>query len=103
MPTIKKTSPVHTAIKCPHCGWEYVPCEIFLPGELTGKTDNVIKDALGKIIYEDYEEDQEPDQTEHFVCEHCNKSFVIEATTTYKTRKEDEELDFSSPYVSLLD
>ena len=90
-------------IKCPHCGWEYLPGEIYLPEELSGRPDNIVRDALGKIIYADYVEDLEPDTTEHFVCENCGRSFVIEATTTYKTKPEEEEFDFGSATVSLLD
>lgn len=90
-------------IKCPHCGWEYSASEIFFPGELVGKPETVIRDALGKIIYEDYPEDSEPNQTEHYICDNCEKPFVVSATVTYKARVEEEELDFSNDTVSLLD
>lgn len=91
-------------IRCPHCGSEYLPGEIFLPGSLIGQPDEVIRDSLGKIIYEDYStKTREPDLTERFVCEYCEKPFVIEATITYKAKEESPENDFSTKYVSLLD
>mgnify|MGYP006896766191 CR=1 FL=1 len=68
-----------------------------------GKPETVIKDALGKIIYQEYDEDDEPCQIEHYCCDNCGKSFVVEPTVTYKVRKEDEALDFSSESSSLLD
>jgi len=91
------------AIRCPHCGWEYHPSEIYVGNELWGVPDSVVKDALGKILYEDYADGDEPQSVEHFECENCGKPFVIEANLSFKTKKEEEELDFSEQYVSLLD
>lgn len=88
------------SIMCPHCHAQYHPSEIFLPGSFTGKPENVIKDALGKVLYVDYAE--EPTLVEHFECEECGKPFVIEATVSYKAKEEAEELDFSTESVSLL-
>ena len=91
-------------IKCPHCGCEYLPGEIYMPGSLIGQPDEVIRDSFGKIIYEDYyTETRRPDYTEHFICEKCEKPFVIEATVTYRAKEEAPENDFSTKYVSLLD
>lgn len=97
-----KTTVTLPYIMCPHCHAQYHSSEIFMPGSFTGKPDNLIKDALGKILYEDYEEGHEPCLIEHFECEECGKPFVIEASVSYKTRAEAEELDFSSQSVSLL-
>lgn len=91
-------------IRCPHCGAEYLPGEIYFPGDLIGQPDDVVKDSLGKIIYEDYfSDDHEPSMTEHFTCEYCEKPFVIEAVVTYKAKEEAPEKDFTTKYVSLLD
>lgn len=98
---IAHKSPV---IRCPHCGCEYLPGEIYMPGSLIGQPDEVIRDSLGKIIYEDYStESREPDMIEHFTCENCEKPFIIEATVTYKAKEEAPENDFTTKYVSLLD
>ena len=91
-------------IKCPHCFTEYLPGEIYMPGSLIGQPDEVIRDAFGKIIYEDfYSETRKPDFIEHFTCEKCNRPFVIEAAVTYRVKEEAPENDFSSKYVSLID
>jgi hypothetical protein len=90
-------------IRCPHCGSEYLPGEIYLPGDLIGQPEDVVKDSLGKILYEDYPEDKEPSMIEHFTCEYCEKPFIIEASVTYRTKEELPENDFSTKYVSLLD
>ena len=91
-------------IKCPHCFTEYLPGEIYMSGSLIGQPDEVIRDAFGKIIYEDYySEFRKPDNTEHFVCEKCDKPVVVEAFVTYKVKEEAPERDFSTKYVSLLD
>jgi hypothetical protein len=74
-----------------------------MPGELVGKPDSVIRDALGKIIYQDYDEENIPALEAHYCCDNCNKSFVVEPVITYKVRKEDEALDFTEQSVSLLD
>ena len=91
-------------IKCPHCGAEYLPGEIYLPNSIIGQPDEVVKDSLGKIIYEDYDTpEREPSLIESFTCEYCDKPFIIEAVVSYKTKEEAPEKDFSTNYVSLLD
>ena len=89
-------------IKCPHCGANYLPGEIYMPGALIGQPDDIVKDSLGKILYEDYPEDKEPELIEHYTCDICNKPFVIEAIVTYKTTTEEPEHDFTEQYVSLI-
>ena len=100
-----KTAVTHKTpiIRCPHCGAEYLPGEIYMPGSLLGQPDDIVKDAVGKIIYEDYStEDREPNMIESYICDYCEKPFVIEATVTFKSMKEAPENDFSTQYVSLL-
>lgn len=92
-----------SVIRCPHCGAEYLPGEIYMPGALIGQPDDLVKDSVGKILYEDYQEGKEPDVVEHYICDYCDRPFIIEATVTYKTREEAPENDFSTAYVSLLD
>ena len=90
-------------ITCPHCGHQYVPAEIFMPGELVGVPGQIVRDALGKIIYQEYDDEDLPAQVEHYVCDECGKPFVVEPVITYKVRKEDEAVDFSDLSSSLLD
>ena len=90
-------------IKCPHCGREYTPADIFYPGELLGRPQEIVRDALGKIIYHEYADDELPEQEERFICDECGKPFIVEPVVTYKVRKEDETLHFSDLSASLLD
>jgi hypothetical protein len=100
---ISNTTRKTAVIRCPHCGAEYLPGEIYMPGDIIGQPDELVKDSLGKIIYEDYStEDRVPNLTESFTCEYCEKPFIIEAIVTYKTKEEVPEKDFSTQYVSLL-
>lgn len=89
-------------IKCPHCGWEYLPGELLYPDSVVGQPKNVIRDTLGKIIYEDYKPYKSPESEEHYTCDNCNRQFVIEIETKYKAKVEEEALDFSQQFVSLL-
>ena len=99
-----QSSNKQSIIKCPHCGGEYLPGEIYMPGSLIGQPDEVIRDSFGKIIYEDYYSDlRKPDSIEHFTCELCNRPFVVEAIVTYKVREEAPEKNFVDKYVSLID
>lgn len=61
-----------------------------------------MRDALGKIIYADYEEDGEPCASEEYICDNCGRSFVVEPIVLYRAKKQAEELDFGEETVSLL-
>lgn len=74
-----------------------------MPGDLVGTPDSVIRDALGKTIYVDYVEDEQPATAEEYVCDNCGHSFIVEPVIQYKVRKQSEELDFGNDSVSLLD
>lgn len=95
-------------IKCPHCGWEYEPAEILFPDKLLGGPTNVIRDALGHIIYTEYrpnrhgEGEDAPELTEEYYCDNCNKPFIVEVDISFKSGPQDEELDFSDTTVSLF-
>lgn len=103
MATTKTTTATSSYIKCPYCGGEYVPSEIFMPSEIEGKTEDIIKDPVGKILYVSYQEGYEPLTAGRYTCDACNRSFVVEPTVSYKVRKEAEEIDFSVSTSSLLD
>ena len=90
-------------MRWPHCGMEFAPAEIFMLGDLIGESTTVLRDALGKIIYQEYDEGSEPAQVGHYVCDGCGKSFIVESVITYKVKKEDEAKDFSELSASLLD
>lgn len=87
-------------IKCPHCNWEYLPDEIFVKGELIGKSKNIIRDPLGKILYR---EGEEPQFEERYFCDNCNEEFMISASVDFRSSEKPEETNFKKEYVSLLD
>lgn len=74
-------------IKCPHCGWEYLPCEIFYPKDFLGDADNIIRDEEGKIVSFT---GNSMILEEEFVCEHCDTKFTVEAKVEFTTKKEDD-------------
>lgn len=91
-------------IKCPYCGYEYTIDEIFVKGELIGQSHRRVKDTFGKILAVDYgDEENEPQLIEHYICDGCDKEFVVEATINCKTKPIDEAVDFKNESVSLLD
>lgn len=80
-------------IKCPHCGCEYAPNEIFYPQEVFGNASNIIRDENGKIIFF---EGQLLNLKEEYTCDHCNKTFIAEIEMTFKTTK--PEIDFDEEF-----
>lgn len=71
-----------TTIRCPYCGREYLPGEIYIPEDFVGQPTEIIKDDEGNVIgFEG--EDMNTEET--FVCEHCGKEFKIDASITFKT------------------
>lgn len=81
---IKKESDMkYDIIKCPACGAEYLPGEIFLPKHFLGQPKEVIKDLYGKIkaVAGGIEQDLE----ESYVCDKCDSEFVVIPTIKYKT------------------
>lgn len=90
-------------IKCPHCQYNYAAAEVMHPSDFLGKPTAIIRDALGKLLYQEYEEGYEPSAPTSFICDSCDKQFIIEPVVNYRVRKEVKELDFSEVTASLLD
>ena len=80
-------------IKCPYCGREYLPCEIFYPDDLLGNASDIVKDENGKIL--SYE-GTNMNLKEEYTCDWCNKSFTVELFVTNKTEK--KEFDFDDDF-----
>lgn len=86
-----------TIIKCPHCGCEYLPCEIFLPKDFLGTSRNVVKDDEGKILSFDK---ASMDTHEEYICDKCGKLFKVDAKVEFTTSK--EAVDFDDDFVEVL-
>lgn len=84
-------------IQCPNCGAEYLIAEIFMSQDILGHPKNINKDSSGKIIYYN---GQEPETTEKYCCDYCNKSFEVEIRM--QTSSQLDELDFDEEYTSTI-
>lgn len=83
-------------IVCPCCGREYLPVEIFIPNEVFGKPNSIVRDNGGNIL--EYE-GKHPDLKEEYVCDNCNKPFSISIEQTFITNYL-EVKDFDSDYTT---
>ncbi len=77
-----------TIIKCPICGAEYLPEEIFYPDSVFNKNLNVVRDEEGKIVF--VNEDSFC-LTEEFECEHCGATFLTKGKVNFQTDLVKEE------------
>lgn len=69
-------------IRCPHCNYEYLPAEIYLPNSLLGRPFEIIRDESGNILgYQG----SNVDTKESYICDRCNNTFEIEASISFKT------------------
>ena len=77
-------------IRCPMCGYEYLPGEIFMPNEFLGQPTNVVRDYTGKIIGFD---GIKMNDTETYICDDCGCEFTVVATTNFQTYKTFDDND----------
>lgn len=71
-----------TTIRCPHCGYEYLPAEIYYPDSFIGDPSDIIRDEAGNILgYQG----NDVNTVETFICDKCEKSFSVDASITFKT------------------
>ena len=82
-------------IKCPYCGREYFPSEIYYPNEFFGNPGEIIRDLdTGSIL--DYT-GTDMNLSEEYICDNCGKSFKVTATISFETSI-DNDSDFSEDY-----
>lgn len=85
------------SIKCPHCGREYLPGEIFMPKSFLGQPRNVIKHPTeGSVLAYDGDD---MDTKETYICDSCNTKFSVDAIVTFKV-EEVKDLFDEDDYVS---
>ena len=77
-------------IKCPTCGQEYLPAEIYLPNEFLGKPKNIMKDINGKILGFD---GIKMNDTESYKCDRCDTMFEVVSTTYFNSKPIGKALD----------
>lgn len=76
-------------IKCPHCGAEYLPSEIYIPSDFLPKFDDLVKDENGKIVAV-YEHPM--NLNEEYTCDYCGHRFAVKA-----------QVEFTAAYCPLHD
>lgn len=82
-------------IKCPYCGAEYLPSEIFMPEDMLDKSMIIDKNSKGHI---EHVEGKEAELCESYICDYCNKEFNVTASIIYKERM----IDMEEEYVTKL-
>lgn len=83
-------------IRCPYCGTEYLPGEIFLPKHFLGQPKRVSKDFSGKIL--DYEGIPQS-LNESYTCDKCMSNFTVTANITYSAV---QDFEAKNTYVQKL-
>lgn len=77
-------------IKCPHCGAEYLPAEIFLPDSFLGKPNTIQRDSENHI--ESFF-GNDMDLKEEYRCDYCNKKFTVTANVKFNTASESKYIE----------
>ena len=84
-------------IKCPHCGAEYIPSEIFIPSDFLPKCKDVTRDNRGILVAGHV---NNMNCHEEYTCDYCGHRFAIDAEVNFKTSAtelHDYNYDYSSP------
>ena len=81
-------------IKCPICGQEYHPAEIFIPKAFFGNPGEIVRNPAGQI---EFFTGTGMNTEEEFVCENCGKKLRINATVEFETVVDEDS--FEEEYV----
>jgi hypothetical protein len=83
-------------ISCPHCNYEYLPAEIYIPGSYFGHPYMIERDVQGKILgYEG----TSVDLFETYTCDQCNHTFRVISKIGFST-EEDKLENFEEEYTT---
>ena len=89
-----------TTIKCPQCGREYLPAEIFYPKHFFGVPRNIEKNnKTGEI---EYFSGESMDLSEDYICDSCGCNFEVYAKISFKV-SEIEKYNMDKEYTSSLE
>ena len=83
--------PLMKVIKCPYCGAEYLPSEIFMSEDLLDKTYTIHKSKEGII---EFAEGDDAELLESYICDYCDKQFKVYANIEYVSMKDDIEEEY---------
>lgn len=83
-------------LRCPVCGEEYLPSEIFMPDAVFGRQYDITKNDRGDIMF--YLGD-DPDYNEEFICNSCNTKLDVSMKMSFDViPKENDE--FEEEYIT---
>ena len=85
-------------IKCPKCGKEYLPAEIFVPKSFFGSPQFIERNVDGTIRNHS---GQDMDLNEVFTCDSCETTFDVKAILNFETSINVKH-DFSEDYTSSI-
>lgn len=86
-------------IKCPVCGAEYLPAEIYIPDAFFGRPTDIEKDHITGAIRTYF--GSAMDRNENYTCDYCNTPFSITAKINFITAV-DEKINFNKDYTTTL-
>lgn len=75
-------------IKCPNCGCEYLPAEIYLPNEFLGRPKHIDKEHMTGRILEYMGNSMNINET--YICDKCDTPFKVFANVNFNTQKLNE-------------
>lgn len=73
-------------IKCPECGAEYLPAEIFYPKDFFGNPSSISKDRLGKI---QFFAGKNMNLQETYICDYCKRKMTVTADIQFHVQIEE--------------
>ena len=85
-------------IKCPVCGQEYLPSELFLPEAVFGKQYDITKSDSGEIKF--YLGD-DPELDEEYICDGCGSKLKVHMNMTFNVEANKEE-NYSEEYITKI-
>ena len=87
-------------IKCPHCGAEYLPTEIYIPTDFLPKCKDVTRDEQGVLVAGHV---NNMNLHEEYTCDYCGHRFSVDAEVkfvTSATELHDYNFNYESPLYS---
>lgn len=83
-------------IVCPHCGYQYLPAEIYLPNVFLGKPEDILRESISGEIQDYFGNSMNLD--EKYICDNCNQPFEVHAKIQFNT----EGVDFNKPHKTVI-
>ena len=89
-------------IKCPECGAEYLPAEIYYPKDFFGNPSSISKDRMGKI---QFFSGVNMNLQESYICDYCKRKMNVHANIDFHVKineiKQPHVTKFNKPNLTL--